>query len=131
MDSNQKHDEIMKVGLWIDNLMDRVRVGDNLTQQRFECQNISDTQTCFSFLQSNTNGLVILDLQNSSLNIDNIQKQFEGNQQLLKRVICYFPHLQIQLKKNAENCGIEHVYPRSIFFADSATLIQQIMMEGK
>jgi hypothetical protein len=131
MGSKRKQNEIIKVGLWIDNLMDRVRVGDNLKQQRFDCQNISDVKQCFSFLQSNTNGLVIIDLLNSSFDFNNIQKQFEGAQEFLKRVICYFPHVQIQLKKNAESCGIEYVYPRSMFFADNETLIRGIIVEGK
>ena len=131
MASSQKQNEIIKVGLWIDNLMDRVRIGDNLKQRRFDCQNISDVRECFSFLQSNTDSLVIIDLQNRSFNFDNIQKQFEGNLEFLRRVICYFPHVQIPLKKNAESCGIEHVYPRSLFFADSETLIRGIIVEGK
>ena len=116
----------VKIGLWIDNLMDRVRVGDSLKQQGFECQNISDENVSFEFLRSNPQNVVILDLQNSSYNVKNILKQFEGNQKFLKRIICYFPHVQIQLKKNAEGCGIEHVYPRSIFFGDTISLIQKL-----
>jgi hypothetical protein len=120
-----------KLGLWIENLMDRVRVGDALKQQGFDCSTISDVTACFEFLQSNPDVLVILDLQNSSINFESLQKQFEGNKKLLKRVICYFPHVQIQLKKNAENCGIENVYPRSMFFADTISLIQKVIMKSK
>jgi hypothetical protein len=120
-----------KIGLWIDNLMDRSRVGSNLTQQGSECLNISDVKSGLEFLKSNTQSLVILDLQSSSYNFENIKKEFEGNQNLLKRIICYFPHVQIQLKKNAQDCGIEHVYPRSVFFADPISLIKKLIAESE
>lgn len=131
MDSNQKQSEPIKIGLRIDNLMDRVRVGDNLKQKGFDCQNISGTKACFEFLLSNPQSLVILDLQNSSLKFDMIQTQFVEHDDLLKRIVCYFPHIQMQLKKDAQGCGIEHIYPRSVFFADGSALMQQIIAERK
>jgi hypothetical protein len=130
MNLNQKQSGKIRIGLWIDNLMDRTRVGGNLKQQRFECQNISDGNACFEFLKLNPQSLVILDLQNSSYNFDDLQKQFEGHKKLLKRVICFFPHVQIQLKKNAQDCGIEHVYPRSVFFEDTISLIKKLITES-
>lgn len=131
MNLDQKQSKNIKIGLWIDNLMDRTRVSGNLTQQGFAHQNISDEKACLEFLKSNSQSLVILDLQNSSYNFNDLQKQFEDHQKFLKRVICFFPHVQIQLKKNAQGCGVEHVYPRSMFFLDTISIIKKLIVESE
>jgi hypothetical protein len=113
------------IGLWIDNLMDRVRVGDQLNKNGIQIVYINSLESCTAFLQTNQ-GMVIIDLQSNSLDLENMQKQLASQPELIKRMLVYFPHVQIHLKKAAEECGIEHVYPRSVFFSDSWGLIQRI-----
>ena len=113
------------IALWIDDLMDRVRVEDHLRKNGLPIEHINSLEPCINFLQTNP-GIVIIDLQNASLDFAKMQNQLVSQPGLTKRILSYFPHLQIHLKKAAEDCGIEHVYPRSVFFSDSLGLIQRI-----
>lgn len=118
-----------RIGLWIDNLMDRVRVGDQLKKDGFQTEHINSVESCINFLQTGP-GIVIVDLQNTSLDFETMQNQLAGQTGLSKRILSYFPHVQIHLKRAADECGIEHVYPRSVFFSDSLGLIQR-MKQGE
>ena len=116
------------IGLWIDNLMDRVRVGDQLKENGFQMEQVDSLQSCINFLRTSP-GIIIVDLQNASLDLESMQNQLASHPELTKRILSYFPHVQIRLKRAAEECGIEHVYPRSVFFSDSSGLIQRIKGE--
>ena len=108
--------------------MDRVRVEDQLKKNGFQIEQIGGLETCLRFLQTNS-GMVIIDLQNTSLAVDKMQHQMATRRELAKRILSYFPHVQIHLKKGVEQCGIKHVYPRSVFFNDVAALIQKVNEE--
>lgn len=118
------------IGLWIDNLMDRVRVGDHLKKNGFQTENIPNLQACLKFLQTGQ-GIVVIDLQNTSVDLGKMQEQFGAQPELLKRIVCFFPHVQIHLKNGAQELGIEHVFPRSVFFKDILVLIRKVAESSK
>lgn len=119
-----------KIGFWIDNLMDRVKVGDHLKKNGFEIENIPDLEGCLQFLQTGSS-IAIVDLQNASLDFETMQQRFAVLPELSTRIVAYFPHVQIHLKKGAEQCGVAHIYPRSVFFGDPIALIQKVVKESK
>jgi hypothetical protein len=118
------------IGLWIDNLMDKVRVGDHLQKNGFQVESVPDQATCHKFLQTKS-GIAIIDLQSPSLDLDEMRDQFADQPELLKRIVCFFPHVQIHLKRGAQKLGIKHVYPRSVFFKDPIVLIQKVGESSK
>ncbi len=130
MTSDQNNNMINKIGLWISNLMDRVRVGDSLKKQGFQIENIPDLSACHKFLEADSNNIVVIDLMASSVKLEMFHEQFNDFPEVTKRIVGYFPHVQIQLKKDAQQCGIKHVFPRSMFFADSARLIRRVVDGG-
>ena len=119
-----------EIALWIDNLMDRVRVSDHLQKNGFQIDSIPDSEICYEFLQAKS-GIVVIDLQNASLDFKKMRRQFAAQRKLTDQIVSYFPHVQIHLKKEAEQCGIRHIYPRSAFFGDILTIIQRVIKENE
>lgn len=110
--------------------MDRVRVSDRLKNNGLHVEIIPDLETCHHFLKSKS-GVVVIDLQNDSLDFKKMQDQFSAAGELTRQIVAYFPHVQIHLKKGAEQCGIKHIYPRSLFFNDMTALIQEVLGSGE
>lgn len=127
MSSNQKNETDVVIGLWIDNLMDRVRIEEHLKREGFVCEKITGTVAAFQFLQDNLHAVLIIDLQNGSLDFEKIRQLFSNYPQLIKRIGCYFPHVQIHLKKKMQELGVDKVFPRSTFFTDGAAIVQKIV----
>lgn len=121
MTSKKKNDP--GIGIWIENLMDRVRVGESLKKANLEHRNLSDIDACLQFL-NDPETLLIVDLQNRG--IEDFGKRLPDDAVSARRIIGYFPHLQIRLKKTAEKFGIQHVVPRSVLFGDTVGLLQEI-----
>jgi hypothetical protein len=106
--------------------MDRVRVGDHLKKNGLQIKSMPDLETCHRFLQTKL-GIVVIDLQNASLDFEKMRHQFAARPELTEHILAYFPHMQIHLKKEAVQCGIRHVYPRSVFFSDPLAVIQKVI----
>lgn len=130
MSSNKNSEVDFMIGLWIDNLMDRVRIEEHLKRKGFACEKIAEIVAALQFLQANPNAVLIIDLQNGSLDFAKMRQLFSGHPELVKRIGCYFPHVQIDLKKKMEGLGVERVFPRSIFFADSAAIVQKLIEDA-
>jgi len=130
MSSNQKNDTNVDIGLWIDNLMDRVRIEEHLKRKGFSCEKIAEVHAAFQFLQSNSDTILIIDLQNGSLDFEKMRQLFGTRPELMKRIGSYFPHVQIHLKQKMQQLGVTQLFPRSMFFADSAAIVQKIVEEN-
>jgi len=118
MSSNQKNDTNVDIGLWIDNLMDRVRIEEHLKRKGFSCEKIAEVHAAF------------IDLQNGSLDFEKMRQLFGTRPELMKRIGSYFPHVQIHLKQKMQQLGVTQLFPRSMFFADSAAIVQKIVEEN-
>lgn len=126
MSPNQRKDAKPVIGIWIENLMDRVRVGESLKKADYKYENLPNPEACLQFV-NDSQSLIIVDLQNKG--IEEFAKGLPNDVSYFKRVICYFPHQQIDLKRNAQKCGIEHIFPRSMFFRDTSGLLQRVTVD--
>ena len=120
----KKENENALIGLWIDNLMDRVRLEEHFKAKGYSCESISDTSPAFEFLQENTDATLIIDLQNASLDFTKMRQQLNAQTELLNRITCYFPHVRVELKKEMQQIGVEHIFPRSVFFEEPTSKLR-------
>jgi tRNA A58 N-methylase Trm61 len=119
----------IQFALWIDNLMSRLKIERLITNIGSHALVISTIEDLNEFLEKSTKGFVFLDLENPSLNLEEIKAPLKKNEGFLERIICFFPHVETHLKNQAKETGLIHVIPRSIIFGDLRTVLKKVVPE--
>jgi CheY-like chemotaxis protein len=112
-----------KVVAVLDDLLFMVKIQEAARQAGFEAVFVKDTETLYGHARQRPS-LIILDLVTRAVPVLAVAARLKSDPEFAGvAVIGYLPHVQIDLKKQAQETGLDMVLARSVF----STSLPQIL----
>jgi CheY-like chemotaxis protein len=78
----------------------------------------------FDAAKSDVPSLVILDLQDTRLDPFELAARFKADEQLRAvPLVAFFSHVETELQRRAQEAGVDHILPRSVFTRQLAEIL--------
>lgn len=76
---------------------------------------VPSTDAAIESAKKNRPALIIIDLHSLRYDFVQLAEGLKGDDELRVPILGFFSHVEIELKRRAEQAGIDHVLPRSAF----------------
>ncbi len=115
----------------VDDMFFKAKIRTTAEHLDVEVDFVRSTDAAIESAKKNQPALIIIDLHSSRYDFVQLAQQLKGDDKLRAvPILGFFSHVEIELKRRAEQAGIDHVLPRSAFTKRLPEILQGALPHG-
>lgn len=112
--------------LYVPDMILRSRIKHSLTSKGWPYRSADNFAEVLEALNGDAQASAILDLDFAERDLPEIKTALQQNPELSKRMVGFFSHVNVTLKRNMQEAGFQNIFPRSQFFKNLNVTLEQI-----